>query len=209
MFGDPVIFIARLPAILIGLTFHEYAHGLAAYYCGDPTAKYAGRLTLNPLAHLDPIGTICLLFAPIGWAKPVPVNPYNYRHPRSEYLVSLAGVTTNLLIAIAAGLVIRLLMAARVPLTEPVAFVLFFLVIINIGLAIFNLLPIYPLDGSHVMQELLPYRYKEDYRRFSRYGPFIILFLALSGGLSGIILGPMQFVARIVAGSQFMAIFGW
>jgi len=209
MFGDPVVFIARLPAILIGLTFHEYAHGLAAYYCGDPTAKYAGRLTLNPLAHLDPIGTLCLLFAPIGWAKPVPVNPYNYRRPSAEYIVSLAGVGTNILIAIVAGLLVRFLMAVHISLNPTIWMMLFFIIIINIGLAIFNVLPIYPLDGSHVMQELLPRPYKEDFARLSRYGPIIILVLALSGGLSGILMGPMRFIARIVAGGEFLSLFGW
>jgi Zn-dependent protease len=209
LFGDPVVFVARLPAILVGLTFHECAHALAAYYCGDPTAKHAGRLTLNPLAHLDPLGTICILFAPIGWAKPVPVNPYNFRKPWAEYLVSLAGVGTNLLMAIVAGLLVRLLLAARVTLPAEIWFILFFMIIINIGLALFNILPLYPLDGSHVMQELLPYRYKEDFARFSRYGPIIILVLAISGGLSGILWGPMRVIARIVAGSEFMAVFGW
>jgi len=205
VFGDPVHFIARLPALLVGLVFHEYAHARAANFCGDPTAKYAGRLTLNPLPHLDLMGTICLLFSGfIGWAKPVPVNPAYYRKPWAEYLVSLAGVGTNLALAIAAGILIRVLNVLNVPLVDYVWLMLAYMVIINIALMLFNLLPIAPLDGSHVMMELLPYRYKERYANFNRYGPILILVLAMSGAASGVIFGPMRVLVHIITGMPLL-----
>jgi len=201
LIAHPRLLVAALPGILIALTFHEYAHAWASDRMGDPTPRHMGRLTLNPLPHLDPIGTLCLLFMPIGWAKPVPVNPSYWRKRYAEYVVSLAGVTMNLALALAAGAIIRLVVWLRAPLPESVLTMLVFIVLINVGLMIFNLLPIPPLDGSHVLRELLPLQYKVQFDRIRPYGPIIILVLAVSGGFGRIISGPIQFIVGLVLGS--------
>lgn len=190
--------LIRIPGLLLGLTFHEFAHAFASDRCGDPTPRHMGRLTLNPLAHLDPLGTLCLLFAPIGWAKPVPVNPSFWRKKGAEYFVSLAGVTTNLLIAIAASVLLRLIKHLNVPASETVHVALLYVVILNIGLMVFNLLPIYPLDGSHVMRELLPWHLKPGFDRFSRYGPFVLIGFVALNMQTGILSYPIRFLVTLV-----------
>ena len=172
--------LVRLPVVLFALTLHEYMHAYVAYRCGDPTAYRAGRVTLNPLPHLDLLGTICLMVGPIGWAKPVPVNPYNYGKPRrDEILVSGAGVAANFVLAAVLALVVRgLVWLNLVPQTEMGRILWAMLstaIFVNFALAIFNLLPIAPLDGSHIVMELLPWRARERYAAAMRYGPFILL----------------------------------
>jgi Zn-dependent protease len=175
------IILFRIPNLLIALTLHEFCHAYMAYRCGDPTAKYLGRITLNPLAHLDPIGAICLLFAPIGWAKPVPVNPYNFRHPsRDDILVSLAGPFANIAIAIVMGSILRLVINLHIPIPIILYRFLEIGILMNIGLALFNLIPIYPLDGHHVLREMLPsYKAKEKYEAFNKFAPFLLLILVV------------------------------
>jgi Zn-dependent protease len=198
----------RLPGLLVGLTFHEFAHALASDRCGDPTPRHMGRLTLNPLAHLDPLGALCLLFAPIGWAKPVPVNPSFWRRRHAEYLVSLAGVTTNLLLAVVTALLLRGLWALNVQVPPYVEGILLYAVIINVGLMVFNLLPIHPLDGSHVMRELLPWRHKEAFDHFSRYGPFVLMGVVFLNYQTGILSLPINAIVRFVLFPD-LAIAGW
>ncbi|MDD4895730.1 MAG: site-2 protease family protein, partial [Atribacterota bacterium] len=159
--------IWSIPAILIAITIHEYAHGFIAYYHGDPTAKLAGRLTLNPMAHLDPVGTLMLLLFRIGWAKPVPVNYSNLNNPRIDMIkVSLAGPLSNIVVAFLFSLLLR----ANNFIFRNVMFNSFFWfrlvqgwftllhtgIFINIALAFFNLIPIPPLDGHHIVAGLLP-----------------------------------------------------
>ncbi len=170
-----------LPAIVIGLTFHEYAHGLAAYWLGDDTARLQGRLTINPAAHVDPIGLLLLFLAGFGWAKPVPVNPLSLRGDmrRGMLLVSLAGPATNLLMAIVAVIVHLALVNLRIPyFTE----IMFYIIYINVVLAIFNLLPIPPLDGSKILAGLLPGRQEWLYHLES-YGLIILILLVFSGAI--------------------------
>jgi len=175
------LLIRALP-ILWALTVHEFAHAWAAHKCGDDTALYAGRLTLNPLAHLDLMGTLCFFVAGFGWAKPVPVNPHNFRYPsRDDIIVSLAGIAANLISAVVFGLGFRLFVATigyNTQLTATIALILSISVWFNLILAFFNLIPIPPLDGSHVLAELLPprllFRYNEI---FGRHGPIILLAL--------------------------------
>ncbi len=189
-------------SILIALSVHEAAHGFVAYRLGDPTAKYAGRLTLNPLAHLDPLGTLLFVTVGFGWGKPVPVDPrYFKNHKRGTALVSLAGPLSNLILAIVSygGL---LLVAPHVAAVSPYALLgvtgsgsvaLRFLaqffgtsLFLNLGLMAFNLLPIAPLDGSKILQAFIPYRYEPQYDAFMRQGPYILLILLIAGRFSGI-----------------------
>ncbi len=164
--------VYKLPAILLAITVHEYAHGRAADSLGDPTARASGRLTLNPLSHLDPMGFICLLLAGFGWAKPVPVNPNYFQNPmRGMMLSSAAGPLANLGTAVACGIVFRVL----APDWDGIlAQVLTMAVFYNVALALFNLLPIHPLDGSHVLKGLLPTRIAIEMARYDRVMMYLL-----------------------------------
>jgi Zn-dependent protease len=169
--------LIRIPGILIGITIHEYAHGLVAYWRGDNTAKNAGRLSLNPLAHLDLLGTIMLAFGPFGWAKPVPVNYYNLNKPKRDMiLVSLAGPVSNILLAFIIGFIMRFNMSALSSSGFPYIFdILKIAFVINIGLSFFNLLPIPPLDGSNILMGFLPNNKIPGYLNAMRYVPMIFV----------------------------------
>jgi Zn-dependent protease len=174
------------PPILLALTFHEVAHGWVAYKFGDPTAKMAGRLTLNPIPHLDPIGTILLFIVHIGWAKPVPVNPAYFRNPKRDLIwVSLAGPGSNLLMALFFGLIFRLLPKAALmtggSITHALVIMLIYAVVINIVLAVFNLIPIPPLDGSKILMGILPRELEEPFYFLERFGPMLVVGLVLLG----------------------------
>ncbi len=146
----------RLPAILIALTVHEFAHGWMAWHKGDNTARNSGRLSLNPLSHLDPLGTLLLLFGPFGWAKPVPVNTMNLDNTRRDLaLVAVAGPASNVLLAIVFGLILRFSLENGLTNVYVIGF-LNVCFIINLGLAFFNMIPVPPLDGSNIVLGLLP-----------------------------------------------------
>jgi len=171
--------LIRAPVVLFSLTIHEFMHAWTAWKCGDDTALRQGRVSLNPLHHLDPLGTICLFFAPIGWAKPVPVNPYNYENPkRDEILVSGAGVAANLAVGILCALVLRVFGGTILGIDQ-VGKILFMMLLygclLNFGLAVFNLLPIFPLDGSHILKELLPGELAMRFAELNRYGVFLLI----------------------------------
>ncbi len=186
-------------AILLALSVHEWAHGYVAYRLGDPTAKYEGRLTLNPLAHLDPLGTLMFLFVGFGWGKPVPINPRYFRHYRRDTaLVSIAGPLSNLMLAIASFLLLLAVapkgfingdltnMAASGNVLQ--SFFIDFLgssLFLNLGLMAFNLLPVAPLDGSKVLAAFLPHEYEQQYDEYMRYGPYILLALLVFGRSGG------------------------
>ncbi|WP_169719395.1 site-2 protease family protein [Desulfovirgula thermocuniculi] len=180
-----------LPAVVLGLTFHELAHGWVADSLGDPTPRYHGRLTVNPLAHVDVIGLILLFVAGFGWAKPVPVNPYNFRGNmrRGMVLVSLAGPAANLVLALV-GAVLLGLGGWALPYGYEI---LTAIIRINIVLAVFNLLPVPPLDGSKILAGLLPGRQAWLYALES-YGTIILLFLLFTGIIGrvlGVIIHPL------------------
>ena len=186
MFGfDPVHVIILLAVVLPSLTVHEYAHAWTAYKFGDDTAKSMGRLTLNPIAHIDPIGTIIVpLFVPIGWAKPVPVN-FSVLSRTQMLLVSVAGPISNILLAIVLALAYHILPVQAIPLVE-----LFILIGIslNIVLAVFNLLPVPPLDGSRIVYAGLKSPVAINvYHQVSHFGIFIVLGLVYFGGFSLVI----------------------
>lgn len=182
--------LLSLPGLVIALSFHEFAHGYAAYKMGDNTARYSGRLSMNPLHHMDPVGTICLLLFRFGWAKPVPINPYNFRDRRKGIIiVSLAGPFANFLLALVCAIIIAFLQKiTHAP--EIVTFltlILYYSELLNIGLIVFNLIPIPPLDGSKVLLELLPYRYRDFFYRMERYSQFILILLIVSGVLNPVL----------------------
>ena len=168
-----------------------------AHKCGDDTALYEGRLTLNPLAHLDLIGTLMLIFAGFGWAKPVPVNRHNFRYPsRDDILVSLGGVTANLLSAIAFAVIYVAL--KRVPGYGTLKDMLEFAVYINLVLLFFNVIPIPPLDGSHVLHSYLPYRLQVRYEQLYPIAPFILILLIISGVTTYLVGVPAGIVGGLL-----------
>jgi Zn-dependent protease len=200
---DPKSIIVFAIAILYAITIHEFLHAWTANKLGDPTAKMQGRLTLNPIAHLDPIGIICFIVAHFGWGKPVPVNPSYFKHPRrDDVIVSAAGPISNFVSAFFFGLIFQILYKS-IGVTNGFILdlykVLSQLIAINLVLAIFNFIPLYPLDGSHILKGFLPRRMLPQYEDVCRYSPFILLGLILLGNfanipiLSYIILPPMVF----------------
>jgi len=184
------ILLLSIPPVLWAITFHEFCHGYASYKLGDPTPAVRGRLTLNPLAHLDPVGALMLLLFRFGWAKPVPVDPRYYKNPKRDILiVSAAGVTGNIMSALACGLIARFL---PLFLLRNFAFLMLLqmMVIINLGLAVFNLIPIPPLDGSKLIYPLLPRSLLQKYFWLERYGMFVLMALLFLGVIQGI-MGPV------------------
>jgi Zn-dependent protease len=184
-----------LPGIIIGLSFHEFAHAWVANRCGDPTPKYQNRITINPAAHIDPLGFIALIFIGFGWGKPVMINPNNFRKPRrDELLVSLAGVTLNLILAFLFMGAIRLLYEFALgfmlsDLGMILQDILISVVFINIVLMVFNLLPIPPLDGFNVITQIFNLRNTEFYYRVYDKG-FLILMILIVFNVTGKILTP-------------------
>ncbi|MDD3895263.1 MAG: site-2 protease family protein [Syntrophomonadaceae bacterium] len=184
-----------LPAILIGLTFHEYAHGRVAYMLGDDTAYNQGRLTLNPLPHIDWIGFIMLIFAHFGWAKPVQVNPLNFNKnisiKQGMMLVSLAGPVMNILVALVGMIVYKYLLPFQsLEWGSYVIALLIPLIRINIILAAFNLIPVPPLDGSKILAGLLPDSGARAMYSLEQYGPFILIILIVTD-LTEKIISPL------------------
>jgi Zn-dependent protease len=196
------IIVSALP-ILIAITFHEVSHGFIANKLGDPTARQMGRLTLNPIAHVDLVGTVILpailiiTGSPVfGWAKPVPINPANFRDPKRDMAISAAaGPITNVILAILSLLILKFFIipaAVFLPnsLVIPLTMMFRQSILINVILAAFNLLPIPPLDGGRVLTGLLPHRQAIAYSKVEPYGFFIVIFLLMTG-IAGIFISPL------------------
>ena len=182
---DPLTFILLAIPLLYSIIIHELAHGWVAYRMGDPTAKYAGRLTLNPVKHLDPIGTAMLFIFGFGWAKPVPVNFSHFQNTRlGLILVSSAGIVANMIFAFLAVLLLRLLAPSP---SGSIGQLLYYLAQINIMLASFNLIPIPPLDGSKILMGFMPERLQYALSRLEPFGFFIIIGLLYLGALDPVI----------------------
>ena len=191
MFGFDADMIFRIPALLIALTVHEYAHARAAVTLGDPTPRLLGRLTLNPVAHLDPIGLIMLWLFKFGWAKPVPINPSYFKNYRQDMLiVSLAGPASNMLLALLTAFLIGILAKMQL-LNGSWIKVLWMTYSYNIVLAIFNLIPIPPLDGSKILASILPGQQGRIFDQIEQYGPFILMGLVYIGVI-GMITYPLE-----------------
>jgi Zn-dependent protease len=208
MIQNPLQLLYVLPAILIGMTVHEWAHAYAAYRLGDPTARNLGRMTLNPLAHFDVFGFLMLLLIGFGWAKPVPVNPRNFKNfRRDDIIVSLAGITTNFIVAFLFSFV-YVAGVVKWGLGTNTAFTSIFssIIIINLSLALFNLIPIYPLDGSHVLESLLVRKIPRFFMFMRQYGQWVLILLLISGVaisvlsylVSGIFNGFVSFAAGVI-----------
>ena len=199
LFADPAGFLQRLvlmlPALLIAVTVHELAHGLVADRLGDPTARRLGRLTLNPLPHLDPLGALCFVLSGFGWAKPVPVNAQNLKHPvRDMTWVAAAGPIANFLAALGALVLLSILGRAGA-LPDLLSAIMSHVFHFNLLLGIFNLIPIPPLDGGHFLGYLLPRSAAGLVRLLEQYGMFILLLLVFTGATQKIV-GPVYFWAR-------------
>jgi Zn-dependent protease len=208
--------IVRLMALLPALTLHEFAHAWSADWAGDPTPRMQGRLTLNPVAHLDPIGTLAILFLPIGWAKPVPINPSNFRNPRRDAILSSAfGPVSNILQGTFWCLVLRVLGGVApgvvgTPYSPTlVGGFLGFMAFLNFVLAFFNLIPIGVLDGHHILENALPYPQSSQYSEFNRqYGMAILLgiigveFFLNIPILGTFLIGPARFLSGLAAGTD-------
>ena len=180
------------PPIQLAITFHEYAHGWTAMKFGDPTAKMMGRLTLNPLVHLDPIGTLMLFLVHFGWAKPVPVDPRYFSDPKRQMLwVALAGPVANMILAFFSGILIIGFASSNFMFSSNTALIgnmLVYSLQINLALAVFNMLPIPPLDGSKILRGLLPYEYEHIAFQMEQYGPWVLMSIILFGMMTGVSL---------------------
>ncbi len=201
------LLILLIPVAIASLTVHEYSHGRVAFLLGDNTAKSLGRLSFNPLKHLDPIGTLFIYFIGFGWAKPVPVDPRNFEHPRRDMMyVAIAGPLSNVVLAVFCSFLIRTIE----PFDNWVLFALLsFGVYINVALAIFNLLPVFPLDGSSVIKGLVPGNIAARLSGLDRFGAFILMGVLLldhfadTGILGIILLNPVETVIRFLSQETF------
>lgn len=191
---NPLMFVLYLLAIVVAITIHEFAHARAAEYLGDPTPKLQGRVSLNPMRHLDPFGMIFLLFAGFGWGRPVQFDPFNLKNPRRDAaIISIAGPLSNIILAIILAIVVRII---ETPLLYP-------FIMLNVSLAIFNLLPVHPLDGFKIVGGILPHEKAHEWYQLERYGMIFLLFLILpinngSSMLSWVLGPPIDFVLNVL-----------
>jgi len=206
LFNNPIAFIAWIAGLAVAISIHEFSHALMADRLGDPTPRLQGRLTLNPMAHLDPLGTLLLVLARFGWGKPVIFDPYNLKNPRRDAaLISIAGPVSNLLLAGALSIILRVFLAVSAP--SPALLILFAVIqpviVMNVFLAVFNLVPIHPLDGFKIVGGILPEEYARQWYELESYGMLFLLFLVfpLFGGSAPI----SRFISPLI--NFFLGIF--
>lgn len=202
LLSNPLVFVFSLLSLVVAISIHEFAHAYAADRLGDPTPQLQGRLTLNPLAHLDPIGTLMILFAHFGWGKPVQFDPFNLRNPRRDSaIISLAGPLTNFIFAALCSVLLHIvdfyhltmmgsffgvIMALLVGLLQS-------FIVLNVSLGVFNLVPIHPLDGFKIVEGILPDEYARQWHELEGYGMIFLLFLAFP------ILGSVSPISRVIS----------
>lgn len=192
--NNPMLFLVWVIAIVFALTIHEFFHALAGYLLGDKTAQRAGRLTVNPIAHLDPVGFLMLMIVGIGWAKPVPFNPHNLKYPKwGPAMVALAGPASNLASVLVLGLITHGLMAAGLGINNLFVVLLVFTIFISAILLFFNIIPVPPLDGSKILYSYLSSpKYARLKMRLEIQGPYLLLgLLILNWVTNGLILSPI------------------
>lgn len=186
--------IYSLPGLLIAIIFHELAHGYTAYLLGDHTAKDAGRLSLNPINHIDPIGLLCMVIFKFGWAKPVPVNSRNFQNrKKGMILVSLAGPFTNFIIALFMAVVLNLIPIKNIILFEIILITMWY----NIMLGVFNLLPFPPLDGSKILASLLPTKLEILFYKYEKYMYFVLILLIFTNSINSILSPVIEIIINI------------
>lgn len=179
LYSNPIIFFLYIFALVLAVTIHEFSHAFAAYQLGDPTPKLQKRLNLNPLSHLDLLGALFLLFFGFGWGKPVEIDPYNLKNPRKDgMIISLAGPLSNFVLALGLSLILRLFIFFNLTFLSDISIFLFYpLIQLNLFLGLFNLLPIYPLDGFKIVEGLLPDEKVEEWYSLKKYGFLFLLLL--------------------------------
>ena len=188
LFQNPIVFILLSISLIISISIHEFAHAFIASKLGDPTAKLLDRVTLNPLAHLDPLGTFLLLFAGFGWGKPVPFNPIYLKNPKRDVaIISFAGPASNFLLAILVSVVIRLTPQTDLGLFTLIHYLLYMIAFYNLVLGFFNLIPIHPLDGFKVVNGFLPHELSIQWMQMAPYGIWILLVLIMTDTTSKIV----------------------
>ena len=204
--------IVSIPGLLLAISLHEFAHGYAAYLMGDPTAKYSGRLSLNPLHHLDLVGALCMLLFRFGWAKPVPVDSrYFKNHRAGVIIVSLAGPFANFILGFVFCLgyyAIARFAAPGIVIWQFLSQICLYGIFMNVGLMIFNLIPIPPLDGSKILMEFLPARIKYRIYAYERYFSLILILIVYAGVMSpflGILRGYVINLYEIIARAIFFS----
>ena len=199
--SNPAVAVAFVLGLVFGISVHEAAHAFVAYRLGDPTAKIAGRLTLDPRSHLDPIGTLALLFVGFGWGKPTPFDPFNLRNvKRDSALISVAGAASNFLLALALSLpyLVAFYTHSLNFTVNSIYQVLSIVIWLNVILGVFNLIPVHPLDGFKVLAGLLPRDWYQDFMQTERYGIFILLFLIITGAIGKIIFPIVSFILALL-----------
>ncbi|MFZ2664359.1 MAG: site-2 protease family protein [Patescibacteria group bacterium] len=194
LFQSPLTFFLLAGALIISICIHEFSHAFAADRLGDPTAKYLGRLTLNPKVHLDSVGTLFLLFVGFGWGKPVPFNPLNLRNPkRDAAIISLAGPLSNFILAVILSFPLRYF-----GMNSLLGIFLGLTVLYNLSLGFFNLIPFGPLDGNKIVYGLLPYRLAYQWEDFQKHGTYILMFLVLTNSTEKILTPLVDTTMRML-----------
>ncbi len=204
LFSSPLTFFLFLIALLVAIDIHEFSHAAVADFLGDPTPRLQGRLTLNPLVHIDNIGIIFLLLVGFGWGKPVEFDPYNLKNPRTDAAwISIAGPISNILLALILSLLLRLFMFLQLNLLTTIGGLIFLPIIqMNIVLGIFNIIPIHPLDGFKIVGGLLSHDQAKEWYGMQKYGIFLLLLLIIPFGgsslLDFIIRPPINFLFKLL-----------
>lgn len=194
MFQNPIVFVLVAAALIISISIHEFSHAFVAYKLGDPTAKYMGRVTLNPKAHLDLYGSLFLIFAGFGWGKPVMFNPINLKNPkRDSALIALAGPLSNFLLALVLSFFFKIL-----GMNSILGIFLYFVILYNLFLGLFNLLPVFPLDGFNVVKGFLPYDLSYQWKQLEKYGLFILILLLITNLPSRLISPLVETIMKLL-----------